>query len=178
MLAHLLFLPLHDQPLSIDLTLDSQSLLEPSPSDPVMRLDSLTIKECKVSFVTLVDILVVCPRVQHLTPVALSSIVPSHWAMPARKISQDEFLKFLPKACPDFLKVNYSNDGTRVGEAGAGRLILENRNVTEWSFVQLDIAPALGLTLFHVRKVITYLEIALALNPGTDLQITWSYTTS
>lgn len=169
-LSYLLFLPLHDKSLSsINLASDSQGLLEPSPVDKPLRLESLTIKKSKVTFATLVDILAVCPRLQHLTLIALSSYIPPRWA---RNISQDEFLQFLPKACPQLRKIHYSNESTRLGEVGTQSLIHGNPNVSEWGFILLDLTPSLARHLFQVRNVVTYLEISLAQYPGSILHTT------
>lgn len=82
------------------------------------------------------------------------------------------FQHFCPNACPKSRKVHYSNDGTRLGDSGARRLVLENSNVAKWSFLQPYLTPALGQTLFHVRNVITYLETTLAQNPCINLHLT------
>lgn len=172
-LSYLLFLPRHDKSMSsINLARDSQDLLEPSCIDKPLRLESLTIKKSIVTFATLVDILAVCSRLQHLALIALSSRIPPHWVQPTRNISQDEFLQFLPKACPQLHKIHYSDELTRLGEVGIQSLIHGNLNVSEWGFLLSDLTPSLARHLCQVRNVVTYLEISLAQCPGTDLHIT------
>ncbi|KAG0339070.1 hypothetical protein BG000_002919 [Podila horticola] len=176
-MSYLVALALHSNSLSsIDLRPRASSPLERIPGDRSLKLRSLTIKMCQVDQSSLVDVLAVSPHLQELVLVANTTIAPQRPQRPqrpalpvTRTITQEELIPFIGKACPHLRKIHYSLYRKPLGAANVEQLIRCNPHVTDWSFLQQDVYTNLAQQLIEVRNVVTYLEIALYDNSGTDI---------
>ncbi|KFH67580.1 hypothetical protein MVEG_06312 [Podila verticillata NRRL 6337] len=170
-MPYLVALTCHTNPLSsIDLSPKSDSLLERIPGDRSLKLKSLTIKQCQLDQSSLVDVLAVSPQLQELILIA-NTVLGAQ--LPARRVSRgvvlEELIPFIGKACPRLHKIHFSLYHKPLGPANVQLLIQSNPHVTDWSFLKQDAYPSLAQQLIVARNVVTYLEIALYDNSGTDI---------
>ncbi|KAF9326212.1 hypothetical protein BG006_010350, partial [Podila minutissima] len=170
-MSYLVALTLHVNPLSsIEMRPGADGPLERIPGDRSLKLRSLTIRQCQVDQLSLVDVLAVSPHLQELILIANTVLAPQLPALPVmRTITQEEFIPFIGRACPHLRKIHYSIYRKPLGAANVEQLIRCNPHVTDWSFLQQDAYTSLAQQLIEVRNVVTYLEIALYDNSGTDI---------
>ncbi|KAF9376343.1 hypothetical protein CPB97_010873 [Podila verticillata] len=170
-MSYLVALTCHTNPLSsIDLSPKSDSPLERIPGDRSLKLKSLTIKQCQLDQSSLVDVLAVSPRLQELVLIANTVLGPQLPARPVtRAVVLEELIPFIGKACSRLHKIHFSLYRKPLGPANVQRLIQSNPHVTDWSFLQQDACTSLAQQLIVARNVVTYLEIALHDNSGTDI---------
>ncbi|KAF9304715.1 hypothetical protein BGZ74_000781 [Mortierella antarctica] len=170
-MSYLVALTLHVNPLSsIDMRPGADGPLERIPGDRSLKLRSLKIRQCQVDQSSLVDVLAASPHLQELILIANTVLAPQLPALPVtRTVTQEEFIPFIGKACPHLRKIHYSFYRKPLGAANVENLIRCNPHVTDWSFLQQDAYTSLAQQLIEVRNVVTYLEIALYDNSGTDI---------
>lgn len=170
-MSYLVALTCHTNPLSsIDLSPRSDSPLERIPGDRTLKLRFLTIKQCQLDQSSLVDVLAVSPRLQELVLIANTALGPQLPSRPVtRAVVLEELIPFIGKACPHLHKIHLSVYRKPLGPANIERLIRSNPRVTDWSFLQQDACTSLAHQLIEARNVVTYLEIALYDNSGTDI---------
>ncbi|KAG0013019.1 hypothetical protein BGZ81_001278, partial [Podila clonocystis] len=148
---------------------EADSPLERIPGDRSLKLRSLTIKQCQVHQSSLVDVLAVSPHLQELVLIANIALAPQRVFPVTRTVTEEELIPFIGKACPHLRKIHYSLYRKPLGPVNVNQLIRCNPHVTEWSFLQQDACTSLAQQLVEVRNVVTYLEIALYDNSGTDI---------
>ncbi|KAG0089568.1 hypothetical protein BGZ93_009792 [Podila epicladia] len=170
-MSYLVALTHHTNSLSsIDMRPGADSPLERIPGDKSLKLRSLTIRQCQVDQSSLVDVLAVSPHLQELILIANTVLAPQQPDLPVtRTVTQDELIPFIGKACPQLRRMHYSLYRKPLGAANVEQLIQCNPHVTDWSFLQHDACTSLAQQLIDVRNVVTYLEIALHDNSGTDI---------
>lgn len=150
---------------------------EPQPSDPSFRLESLTIRQCTMHRRSLVGLLSAVPRLQEL--VLLGNNLYENLQGRSDTLHSD-ILAHFGRVCPQLCKIHCSFYRYHLTDADLQQLIQSHHKVTDWSFMQSELRPALVRELMAVRNMITYLELVLFKNSGMDLYLekTFSLNTS
>ncbi|KAG0025450.1 hypothetical protein BGZ82_010005 [Podila clonocystis] len=150
-------------------------LLTPIPElgDPAkaLKLESLTLKQCQVSQDAIIEVLAISPWLLELALVAIWNDLPERTPQPTRPLLQEQLTDFIHRACPKLRRLHYSIHLDFITPRNLQRLIQDNHQVTEWSFMSVDLSPDLCQQLSSIQNTITKLEIT-GYAPGMDICFT------